>query len=240
MSEIKNTFMRYEIKYMVTDEQRWLIEHAMRDYMSADEFGENTICNVYYDTLDYRLIRRSLEKPIYKEKLRVRSYGAVGRDEEVYLELKKKYNGVVYKRRLSLAEHEVEDYIDGTIGLPSPCQIGNEIAYFRKLYGFMVPSMYICYDRSPFFSKNDPNLRITFDRNILFRKTDLSLRIKPYGEALLQDGYSLMEIKTAGAFPLWLTHLLTKNRLVKTSFSKYGTAYCNTCKTVLPGGRYCA
>lgn len=240
MSEIKSIFMRYEIKYMVTDEQRWQIEYAMRDDMIPDEFGESTVCNVYYDTPDYRLIRCSLEKPVYKEKLRVRSYGTAGSEDKVFLELKKKYNSVVYKRRISLREDEAEGYMDGSASLPTPSQIGNEIDYFRKLYGVIVPAMHISYDRSPFFCKNDPNLRITFDRNVLWRETDLSLSVPPYGMSLLKDGYSLMEIKTAGGLPLWLTHLLTKNRLFKTSFSKYGNAYLETRKSAVLGGIHCA
>lgn len=240
MSEIKNMFMRYEIKYMVTEEQRFLIEHAMSEYMIPDEYGESTICNIYYDTPDYRLIRRSLEKPIYKEKLRVRSYGTAGAEDKVFLELKKKYNSVVYKRRISLAENEVEQYMNGVDSLAMQSQIGKEIDYFRALYGHVIPAMYISYERSPYFSKDDPNLRITFDRNILWRDTELSLTVPPNGCSLLKDGYALMEVKTAGGLPLWLTHLLTKNKIIKTSFSKYGNAYQRSCNALLVGGVDCA
>jgi len=240
MSELKNTFMRHELKYMVSDRQCWLIEEAMRNHMMPDDFGVSTLCNIYYDTPDDRLIRRSLEKPVYKEKLRIRSYGTVGPNDRVFLELKKKYQSVVFKRRISLSEREAKSYLEGSGCLPSATQIGREIDYFRKLYGQLVPAMYICYDRSAFFSKHDPNLRITFDRNILWRKTDLSLTVPPYGASLLQDGYALMEIKTAVGLPLWLTHLLTENRLFKTSFSKYGMAYRETIKTAEMGGIHCA
>lgn len=240
MCEMKNKFMRYEMKYMLSTEQRFLIEHAMNEYMIPDEFGESTICNVYYDTPDYRLIRRSLERPIYKEKLRVRSYGAVKPEDKVFLELKKKYNSVVFKRRISITEDEVEDYILGQTGLPVTSQIGKEIDYFRTLYSVVVPTMYISYERSPYFGKNDPDLRITFDHNVLWRQTELNLTIPPYGQSLLEEGYSLMEIKTAVGIPLWLTHLLSKNRITKTNFSKYGNAYQKSCKNMLQGGCFCA
>lgn len=232
--------MRYEIKYIVTDEQRRLIEQIMRDYMIPDAYGESTICNVYFDTPDHRLVRHSLEKPIYKEKLRVRSYGQVMQEDKVYLELKKKFDGVVYKRRISLTAREVKDYLDGKMVLSTLSQIGNEIEYFRKLYQVLIPTMYISYKRSPYCSNENSNLRITFDQNIMCRETELCLTAKPGGQSLLKDGYSLMEIKTAGGIPLWLTNVLTENSLVKTSFSKYGNAYQETCRAASLGGIHCA
>lgn len=231
---MKNSFMHHEIKYLLKNELRFSIEHAMTEYMTPDIFGKSTVCSVYYDTPDYRLIRRSLEKPIYKEKLRIRSYGTAQPGDSVFLELKKKYNGVVYKRRISLSEHEAEDYMNGLGAFPIPSQIGKEIDYFRSFYGYVVPAMYISCERSPFYSK-DNTLRITFDQNILWRATELNLTVPPHGQELLEEGYSLMEIKTAVGLPLWLTQLLTKNKLLKTNFSKYGTAYQQLRKTVLSG-----
>ena len=95
------TFERRELKYRITDAQRAALEAAFDARMVPDEHGESTICNIYYDTADYRLIRASLEKPAYKEKLRLRSYGVTEPGGEVFLELKKKYKGIVYKRRIT-------------------------------------------------------------------------------------------------------------------------------------------
>ena len=105
------TFERRELKYRITDAQRAALEAAFGARMVPDEHGESTICNIYYDTADYRLIRASLEKPAYKEKLRLRSYGATEPGGEVFLELKKKYKGIVYERRITLPEDAAGDFI---------------------------------------------------------------------------------------------------------------------------------
>lgn len=225
MAETRCIFKRFEIKYLVTDSQRAVFEAALNEYMTPDEYGNSTICNIYYDTPDYRLIRHSLEKPAYKEKLRLRSYGQTDSQGEVFLELKKKYDGVVYKRRIALPDYDAEQSLMYGLPLTPNTQIAKEIDYFRQVYGELVPAMYICYDREAYFSKTDPNLRISFDRGIRWRKNDLTLTSAPSGEQLLQEGCSLMEIKIASSMPLWLTHLLCENSLFKTNFSKYGSAY---------------
>ena len=107
------TFERRELKYRITDAQRAALEAAFGTQMIPDEHGESTICNIYYDTADYRLIRASLEKPAYKEKLRLRSYGVTEPGGEVFLELKKKYKGIVYKRRITLPEDAAGEFIAG-------------------------------------------------------------------------------------------------------------------------------
>ncbi len=228
-----NIFKRYEVKYLLSYEQRQMIETALKEYMVPDEYGESTICNLYYDTPDYRLIRRSIEKPLYKEKLRMRSYGRATEDKIIFLELKKKYKGVVYKRRISLDYEQAREYIDEGGPLPDNTQIAREINYFCDFYKNLSPTVYLCYDRTAYFSSTDRDLRITFDRNIRWRQDDLDLSIKPYGEQLLEDGQSLMEIKAAGAMPLWLVDLLSKGEIRKRSFSKYGTAYETVLKNEL-------
>ena len=232
MSEI-NVFARYEIKYLINYEQRKLMEQGMAEYMNPDAHGQSTICNIYYDTPDYRLIRRSMEKPIYKEKLRVRSYGQVSSGDEVFVELKKKYKGVVYKRRIELPESMAMAYLSGQIKdgsslwLPEARdrQIANEIDYVRSFYENLAPMVYLSYDRCAYFSKTDPNLRLTFDRHIRWRNTDMRLTSTPGGIDLLDRGYSLMEIKTATALPLWMVEILNKGDMKKAHFSKYGKAY---------------
>ena len=218
-------FKRHEIKYLVTAEQRRALEDAFTEFMIPDEHGESTICNVYCDTPDFRLIRRSLEKPVYKEKFRIRSYGRVKEDGKIFMELKKKFDGIVYKRRISLTQNEAMAYIAGEAPLPENGQIGREIDYFVEHYGGLVPAMYICYDRSAYFCAEDSSLRVTFDKNILWRTDRVRLTSHPNGRQLLPAGCSLMEIKCGEAMPLWLVILLNTYGIRPVSFSKYGTAY---------------
>lgn len=218
-------FERYEIKYLLTGAQKEAVLSAMEDRVEPDSFGRSTIRNLYYDTDNYRLVRRSLERPVYKEKLRVRSYGTAKPEDEVFIELKKKYQSVVYKRRTGIREKDVADYLSGRIPASNPCQITDEIDYFCKFYGNLSPKVFLSYEREAFFGKNDSGFRVTFDENILWRTTDLSLEAGVYGEKILQPGQTLMELKTSGGIPLWMVEILTAQRLQKTSFSKYGSAY---------------
>jgi len=240
MKEIQNTFLRYEIKYLVSSEQRQAIMELVDNYMNPDEFGKSTICNIYYDTPDMRLIRRSIDKPIYKEKLRVRSYGSTTDDSKVFVELKKKYKDVVYKRRVSMKAEQSEKYISGEIESPKQNQISKELDYFLSEYKDIGPAAFISYERSAFFGKDDPNFRITFDENILWRDYDLNLSSEVYGNPLLKSEQSLMEVKIASAMPLWLSHKLCELGVYKTSFSKYGNAYKAMVNKSIDGGYVCA
>ena len=204
-------------------------EQAFRGRMVPDPHGESTICNVYYDTPDYRLVRTSLEKPVYKEKLRMRSYGRVNGEEAVFLELKKKYDGVVYKRRISLRQRDAAAYMAGLSPLPEGSQIGRELDYFRRFYEGLRPAVYLCYDRSAWFSSEDPDFRATFDNNIRWRREDMSLCAPVGGETLLLPSQSLFEVKTADAIPLWLVEALDAGGIRQASFSKYGEAYKAIC-----------
>ena len=218
-------FQRHEIKYLLDQEQQDFLFQVMQGYMEPDPHGESTICNIYYDTPDYRLIRRSLEKPIYKEKLRIRSYGPAASSDMIFLELKKKFKGVVYKRRIELPQERAIAYLDGKEPLCVDSQIGREIDYFCRYYGGLKPAVHMCYDRKAFYSTADPDLRITLDLNIRWEDQHLSLSSRPAGTQLLDPGQSLLEIKTATALPLWLTHALCEADIQHISFSKYGTAY---------------
>ena len=234
-------FERHEIKYLVDDRQRAQLIQALRGRVRPDPHGESTICNVYYDTPDFRLIRRSLEKPVYKEKLRVRSYGPVRSEQDVFLELKKKYRSVVYKRRISLPEQAAEDFLRGGAPLPEDSQIGRELAYFLEFYGELVPAVHLSYDRTAFFAAEDPNLRLTFDQNIRWRTEDLTLTAQPGGQQILDRDQSLLEIKTGAAMPLWLAELLNENDIRQVSFSKYGRAYQSLLQNKLQErGVFCA
>ena len=229
MQEIKNKFERHEVKYLIDAAQRKAIMELVDRYMKPDEFGKSTICNVYYDTPDMLLIRRSLDRPVYKEKLRVRSYGPASEDSKVFVELKKKYRGIVYKRRVSMTETQAESYLAGEAAAPKSSQIVSELDYFLKQYPGLAPAAYIAYDRQAFFGKDDPDFRITFDENIRWRDEDISLSAGTDGEQLLDEGQSLMEIKIADAMPLWLAHELSELGVFKTNFSKYGSAYKAMC-----------
>ena len=220
-----NIFQRHEIKYLLDSRQRAVVEEAFRARMLPDMHGESTVCSIYYDTPDCRLVRASLEQPVYKEKLRLRSYGQVFPEERVFLELKKKYRGVVYKRRIELAQDRAAAYMRGEAPLPYDCQIGREIDYFRGFYAGLKPAAYLCYDRSAWFCADDRELRATFDRNIRWRREDMTLTAAPGGEMLLPPHQSLFEIKTGGAVPLWLVEALDRAGAQKASFSKYGEAY---------------
>ena len=219
------TFKRYELKYKMNRQQKENILQSMNAYMKPDQYGRTTIRNIYYDTDTYRLIRRSLENPAYKEKLRVRSYCPANGDTPVFVELKKKYQHVVYKRRLVCPQAEVIKYFGSGNPLPDHSQIGNEIRYFWQYYKTLHPAVFLSYEREAYYALDGSDLRVTFDENILYREKDLNLGSAVYGTPILEEGQILMEIKTSGGIPLWMSRALTGNHLYKTSFSKYGTAY---------------
>ena len=218
-------FKRYEIKYLLTREQKEKVLAAMEPYMELDAYGRSTIRNIYYDTDTYRLARRSLERPVYKEKLRVRSYSAAGPEDKVFVELKKKYEGVVYKRRIHIPEKAAMEYLAGRRAAPEAGQIAEELDYFLQFYQTLAPKVFLSYEREAFYTREPGEFRVTFDENILWRETDLSLGKGAYGTPILEPGQTLMEIKTPGSIPLWMGKVLSEERISKTSFSKYGNAY---------------
>lgn len=221
----QSIFKRYELKYLLTAAQREALSQAMAPYMEADRYGPTTIRNVYFDTPTFRLIRRSIERPAYKEKLRLRSYRQISPQEMAFVELKRKCRSVVYKRRLAAPQAQAIQRL--TCGQPfeERSQIAREIEYFCGYYEALRPAVFLSYDREAFCARDGSDLRITFDRNILCRREGLSLDQPIGGVPLLGEGQVLMEIKTSGGIPLWLTHELARQRSFKTSFSKYGTAY---------------
>lgn len=221
----QSVFKRCELKYILTLEQKQHLLAVMDRYMSIDKYGRTTIRNIYFDTDTYQLIRRSIEKPIYKEKLRVRSYGLASPDSKVFVELKKKYKSTVYKRRTSTSEYDAMEWLTGKQASPEHTQISSEIDYFLKYYATLHPAVFLSYEREAYYCRDGGDFRVTFDENILARQTDLSLCSEPYGTPLLEDGLVLMELKCSGGVPLWMVRALSEERIYKTSFSKYGTAY---------------
>lgn len=220
-----NVFRRRELKFLVNEQQRQQLELVMKQRMVPDKYGRSTICNLYYDTPDYRLVRRSLERPVYKEKLRLRSYGPAKLGTDVFLEMKKKYMGVVYKRRIPVTEEEAEAFMNRLASLPEDSQIAREMVYFRDFYRELAPRVYLSYERQAWFDPEDSGFRMTLDRNIQYRTTDLSLASPAGGRAILPPDVSLLEVKASGGIPMWLTEHLSRHKIHKQSFSKYGRAY---------------
>ena len=221
----QTVFKRYELKYLLTEQQKQRILSVMSPYMRPDDYDRTTIRNIYFDTDNYRLIRRSIEKPVYKEKLRIRSYAQVTPQSTVFVELKKKYDKVVYKRRLALPEEAAMAWTCGDAPCPIDSQISREIDYFLGFYGGLRPTVFLSYDREAYFDREDGDFRVTFDQNILCRQHDLSLTSPAFGTPILEDGLVLMELKCSGGIPLWMARALSQEGIYKTSFSKYGTAY---------------
>lgn len=221
----QSVFKRYELKYLLTKEQKGKVLQAMAPYMELDKYGRTTIRNIYYDTENFRLIRHSIEKPAYKEKLRIRSYGKAEPYSPVFVELKKKYDSVVYKRRMAMAETEAMNWVAGDMPCLRENQIVDEIDYFLDYYKTLHPVVFLSYEREAFFAKDGSDFRVTFDDNILCRQEELSLEADIWGTSLLEEGLVLMELKCSGGIPLWMTQILSGEHIYKTSFSKYGTAY---------------
>ena len=210
---------------MLTVKEKEKILSAMLPYMALDRYGRTTIRNIYFDTDDYRLIRRSLEKPAYKEKLRIRSYARASGDSTVFVELKKKYDHVVYKRRIGLSQQDAMAWVGREAECPVDSQISREIQYFMDFYGDLKPTVFLSYEREAYYDKCGGDFRVTFDDTILCRQEDLTLCSPVYGAPILEEGRVLMELKCSGGIPLWMAEALSRERIYKTSFSKYGTAY---------------
>lgn len=215
---------RYELKYILSPQQRAYLEKALEGHMKIDKYGITSIASLYYDTPDYRLIRLSIQKPPFKEKIRLRSYGLATDESPVFLELKRKYDRIVYKRRVQSTIPVVNRFFLREGDIPANGQIAREIQYFRDYYGTLVPACLIIYDRAAYFEPGG-DLRLTIDGNPRYRVDDLSLTSSMEGTSLLPEGYSILEIKVQLAMPLWLTHILDEGKIYRGSFSKYGEAY---------------
>lgn len=219
------TFKRYEKKYLINSEQYEALKIEIDKHFVPDEYGETKICNLYYDTPNYLTIRRSIEKPIFKEKLRLRTYGVPNDTTTAFCEVKRKFKSVVYKRRIHLPYVDALKYLNKNYDKYDDTQISREIKYLLDFYGTLEPKFYISYDRCAYFYKETSDIRITFDRNITWRSNDLDLRLGSYGDQLLPQDYTLMEIKVPNTVPLWLSQLMSQLGIRASSFSKVGNAY---------------
>lgn len=225
-NHIQSCFERYEKKYIVSPSQQSFLLEEIRPHIKEDVYGRYSICNIYYDTDDWRLARASVEKPVYKEKLRVRSYGDACEDSSVFVELKKKFDGVVYKRRIVTELYTVEPFLCGLIPGSQYGQIGREIEWFQSFYQTK-PKAFIGYDRLAFAGTDSPDVRITFDSGIKWRTERLALRFDDSDRLLIPEDKLLMEIKLPGTCPMWLCSALSQAGVFPVSFSKYGFCYQN-------------
>ena len=224
MSEAIIVMKRYEMKYILNKEQVEYLVEALKGHMEVDEYGKTSIASLYYDTVSFRLIRNSIEKPEFKEKLRLRSYGLAKPGKPVFLELKRKAQGIVYKRRVVTNVEDVNRFLSGESNIFANGQIAKEITYFRDYYGSLIPSCLIIYDRVAYFEPGG-DLRLTIDYNPRYRLDNLNLDTSMEGISLLNEGEAILEIKVQEAMPLWLSNILSKGKIYKNSFSKYGEAY---------------
>lgn len=229
----KKVFRRDEKKYLLTPQQKQKFLAAVRDHLMRDKYFQSTICSLYFDTPHYDLIVQSLEKPLFKQKLRLRSYDVPSLDDTVFLEIKIKYDGIVNKRRIKVNLRDFYNYyaehskrhgpLPADKSLASP-QITRELDYLFRLYDLQ-PSVLIAYDRESYCDRENPNLRITFDQNLRSRSTDLRLEHGDHGQRYFDDGRAVMEIKALEAMPLWLVQTLSDLQIYPASFTKYGRIY---------------
>lgn len=228
-----STFKRYEKKYLITKEKLDKILPTLLEYMDLDEYciggNEYRIYSIYYDTDNHDVIRQNSSKPVYKEKMRLRSYyDKKDPEDKIFMEIKKKSEGQGNKRRIKLKIKEVEPFVNEGI-LPETndylsAQVAKELDYYLRR-NKVHPALYVQYDRLALFGKEDKNFRMTFDRNVRVRRHNFVFGESDEDELLLPNGEYIMEIKILGAMPLWLTHLLSENELYSHGFSKYGNKY---------------
>lgn len=215
---------RVEWKYILSAEQTEFFRERLKGHMEPDAYGLTTISSLYYDTPDRKLIRASIEKPEFKEKIRLRAYGHATNESPVFLELKRKAFGIVYKRRVQATIPEADAFMRGDLNLDETGQIDREITYFRAYYGNLEPACMILYDRTAYYEP-DGDLRLTIDRNLRYRTDALSFDHAPIGIPLLNPGDTILEIKVQATIPLWLVRILSEGKIRRGSISKYGEAY---------------
>ncbi len=226
------TFNRFESKYLIDENTFNKLCNSFGERMILDAHNKNgesyTIRNIYYDTEDDQLIRHSLSKPVYKEKLRIRSYGEPSLEDEVFVEIKKKVSGLVNKRRSTMILKDAYEFLKtGILPAVKPNQnrqVLKEIAFVLQNHS-LKPKLYLAYDRVAYFGSEDQDLRISFDLEIRSRRKDVAFEAGDFGTKLLKDGRIVMEIKVGKSYPLWLVDLLSQNKIYPTSYSKYGAEY---------------
>lgn len=218
----ENVFRRVEKKYLITENQKNAFLKLIDDYIEKDEYFESHISNIYFDNDKFDLITTSIEKPLFKAKLRLRSYDVPSLSDKVFLEIKDKYKGVVGKRRIKIKLSHFYEYLE--TGSTKDEQIMREIDYYFKKYD-LHPQIFVAYDRLSYKGRDNENIRITIDENLRSRTEDLRLELGSNGKKYFQDREYIMEIKILDAMPLWLARSLSTLKIYPTSFSKVGSIY---------------
>ena len=233
------TFERKEIKYLLTPMQYIQFRALAEGHMVPAEYPEGDVCSVYYDTPDDTLINRSIAGGKYKEKLRVRSYGASNPESPVFVEIKKKFKGITYKRRVNCTLAAAKAFLQGmdyeqavqqwplasaeaqaASTSTQSLQIAGEIAWMRDHYEGLAPKMEVRTHRLSFVDSENPELRITFDANVAWQKAD-----ETAAHSMFPHGERILEVKCGNAFPMWLVAALNECGARPQSVSKYGRAY---------------
>ena len=223
---ITGSFVRTEKKYLLNNAQLAEILRELGPFVTENEFGASTVASVYYDNDDFHLIQRSIEKPMYKEKLRVRAYDPLAGGEIVFAEIKKKYGGIVYKRRVSGGYEGIRAMLSGGALLEGEDpQIQRELRWMILRYG-LAPKIWVCCERLPLQGRDDPELRFTFDSHLRYQTEEPDLRYDGPGREILPGSMHVMEIKSDSGLPEWLCEILSRSRIYPGSFSKVGTAFC--------------
>lgn len=253
MTDYLEVFERHEEKYLLSVVDRRRLLERIGAHLSRDVYFDTTVCSLYYDTPDHLLVNRSLGSPVYKEKLRVRSYGVPTASDLVFVEIKKKFRGIVYKRRVACSAAAAHVYLSGvSFDEAAQCypldaeqraltaksrQIVSELDFMRQRYFMLEPSMLVSVHRLSYLTDDENPLRLTFDDDVRWRDDHLDLSSGVFGTRLIDEGQTLMEVKCAGAYPVWLVKALDRTELYPQPFSKYGkvyqTAFAHTAEPVV-------
>ena len=220
---MQSIFKRYEQKYLITETQAAVVEAVLSQRMVPDQFDAYCVQNLYFDTANWDVIRTSMQRPYYKEKLRLRSYGTSDAAAPIFLELKKKYAGVSYKRRVVLPKGALSQPLKEVLA-KDPSQIARELDFYLKSTE-VTPRLFVSYRRKAFADKEDAGLRVTLDSELRYRPDQLHFRQPEEGRLILPGAYRLLEIKTPTSIPLWLVRLCSDNEIFSGSYSKYAACY---------------
>lgn len=244
-----DTFERKEKKYVLDEETLARFMQLVGDRFGDDQYAHSTISSLYYDTPQFSMINRSIEKPLYKEKLRIRCYDVPSDEAGVFVELKKKFKGIVYKRRIRMSIEGGQAYLEGT-PYSAASLLGSaleakdmdmikqqnirEIDACLSRHGNIAPAIMIIVERHSIRSNDGSNIRITFDRNARWRAHNLRFDEGFQGTPIFSDDTVIMEVKALGTYPLWLVHALDQVGAYPVSCSKVGLAYKALCTAKQP------
>lgn len=227
-------FDRIEKKYLITKDEKKKLLKVIKQNMEKDNYHKSEVYNLYFDTDNYDLIVQSIDQPVFKHKLRARSYKGYDR---VFLEVKTKIRGrdlnPGYKRRVMITHDDFDQLVKGKKTVeelaaqaketPSDIQIAKEVDYLIKHFD-LKPKIMTMYNRESY--KGEDSLRITFDEDLKYRDKNLNLKQPKRGKIYFKDKRNIiMEIKAHGVLPLWLVEVLSANKLYPQQFSKVGKSY---------------